>query len=225
MLYEIDSLLNLEILCEILGCDLALYILYIDLVAFRNAVVLSVDLLIGNLDVLKLCDLFESKTEFDLTLCLRLHLLADRVKGHSGVLEIGCKIESLHTESRVIVADEVLGFRIEHYGGNVRIELLDESCGELLVNCAVRLSGLCLFKFRLYIGGIFSNGVEFGNVTHEFIVKLGLLVELDGVEFALEGAVLACERLLVIICREGNIYVELVADRVTDDLLLKSGDE
>lgn len=103
------------------------------------------------------------------------------------------------------------------------IELLDESCGELLVNCAVRLSGLCLFKFRLYIGGIFSNGVEFGNVAHEFIVKLGLLVELDGVELALEGAVLTCERLLVIICREGNIYVELVADRVTDDLLLKSG--
>ena len=81
------------------------------------------------------------------------------------------------------------------------------------------------YHFSLNVGLIFIKRVKFRNVLCKFVVKSGKLLELNSVKLALEHCSLACKLLCVIFGGEGNVNVKLVADILTYDLFLKSGDE
>ena len=82
------------------------------------------------------------------------------------------------------------------------------------------LQDLCL-----NISTVFSEGIEFGNVLSEIVIQRGQLDLGDALEANLEGSSLAGQLCSMVLLGEGNVYVELLTDLVTGDLLLKAGDE
>ena len=84
---------------------------------------------------------------------------------------------------------------------------------------------MSLFNFSLDVCLIFIECIEFGNILSEIVVKLGKLDLVDGVELYLEYCSLASELFGMILGGECNAYVELVADVLANDLLLKAGDK
>ena len=84
---------------------------------------------------------------------------------------------------------------------------------------------MSLFNFCLNVCLIFSKCIKFGNVLSKIVVKLGELNLGDSVDLYLEGSILACEILSVILGGEGNVNVKFLVDALANDLLLKSGNE
>ena len=84
---------------------------------------------------------------------------------------------------------------------------------------------MSLFKFSLDVCLIFIKCIEFGNVLSEIVVKLGKLDLVNRVELYLEYCCLSCKLSCVILGGEGNVYIELVANVLAHNLLLKAGNE
>ena len=191
-------------------------LIHFHVVGLADAVVLFVYFLVGGNDLFQLNDLLQCETGLDLALSLGSHLLSHCVEIEAGVLEVGLEVETLHAQTVVEVADEVLGLSVEHGLGDLSLELFDEGVNDLLFYFV--LSGLVvsLLNLCLDVSLIFIKGVKFGNILCKLVVKLGKLIELDLVQLALEDCGLACKLLCMVIFREGYIDIELVADVLAD---------
>ncbi len=80
-------------------------------------------------------------------------------------------------------------------------------------------------NFFCDVFAVFGEGVELGDVDCEVVVGLGKLLECDLVQLYLEDGGLSGEFFCMIVLREGDVYVEVVAGAVSDDLILESGNE
>ena len=68
-------------------------------------------------------------------------------------------------------------------------------------------------------------GVVLADVLGEIVVQLGQLLVLDLVQLDLEGGVLTGQLFSLVLLRELDVDVEVLASGVANDLLLEAGDE
>ena len=72
---------------------------------------------------------------------------------------------------------------------------------------------------------VLLESIELGNILSELIVKLREDLSLDSVDLYVKYGISTLEFLRMIILRELNLNGEFLTGIVTDDLILKTGDE
>ena len=142
-----------------------------------------------------------------------------------GVLQVGREVETLLTEPRVVVADVVLGLGFEHGFGDIRLHQFDQLVAQRPFKGGVGGLLFSLLDICPNVGFVFIQRIEFRNVLRELVVQGGELDRLDAVQLAGEDRVFTGKFLRVVLGGEGDLHVERVADRVTDDLIFEAGDE
>ena len=222
---ELESALNLEILANTVSGNDLLDLLDGDVVLVGNSLDLGLNVLVGNRDVLKSGDLLKSQTHLDLTYGLGTGLLAHLVKIKSGVAEVELKAHTLLTESHIVIANDVLDLTVKHLLGDLGNKLIDKSVAQLIVDLVLGNLIVSLLDFCLKIGLVFIKSIKLRNILGKLIVKSGKLDGVDAVQLDLEDNCLTCKLCGVVLLGEGDVDVELLADGVTDYLILKAGNE
>ena len=99
-----------------------------------------------------------------------------------------------------------------------------------LLNKSVLDSFLC--RFLLTVKSLFLKvclklleSIELAYVLRKLIVNLRKLANLYLMQLYLENSFLTCKLFGTVILGEGNVYVKLVADVLSDNLLLKAGNK
>ena len=212
-------------MADLLCGEISLCIIYLNIVCGSNGVIFSINCLIGDLDLLKLCDLLKSK------LCLyavgsgRTDLCLVSVKSHIEVLEVYVEVHTLHLHTGLAVTNHTLDLVVDHALGDITNELLADSGFKLFAKLSVSGGFVSLFNFSRNVGAIFGKSVKFGYVKRKIIVKLRQLVESESVELYLKYGFLACKISGVVLGGESYVNVKGLANVLANDALLKAGDE
>ena len=173
----------------------------------------------------KLGNFFNCKLKLDLLNSVVPHALLELVSVHTHVLEISIKRNALLCKSVLVVLNVVLKLIVIHNLGNLAFNEINN----LFKNCALEVSLNVLFlllgKLRLDFLLKFCKSIDLiVNILCKIVIKSRKLLHLDFVENNLEYSVLA-RKFGGVLGRECNVYVELVAGLVTDNLLLKAGNK
>ena len=222
---ELDSGFSSQIAAQILCGDSLLDGVNFHLILLGKLGILGIKLLVGNLDLFKLDDLLKSETDLDLMGGLISHALANSRHIAAGELDVIFQGDTLHLQTITEIVDVLVDAVLDHSGGDVSVKLVGQSLEELIVNSAVGAVGSSLLQLDAHISLVLVHGLELGVVLDKLVIGLGKLGSLDGVELALEYCGLAGQFFGVILLGEGDIYVKLVVDGMSDDLILKTGDE
>ena len=222
---ELDGFLYLEVFGNSFGVNNFLNLAFFHAVKLSETLVFVCDFFFGNLEIFKSRDLFKCETCLYLAFRIGSHLCSELVEIQTGVLEVCLEVETVHSQSVVVVANEVFCLVDVHAFGNVALELFDKSLNESFVNMSVGVLFVSFFSLLLYVSLVLVKRVEFGNILREIVVESRKLGVLDIVELALEYGFLACEFLSVVIFGECYVNFKFVAYGVTANLIFKSGDE
>ena len=102
-------------------------------------------------------------------------------------------------------------------------------CGEHIADSVLK-RGLCLLlsllgEVLLDILAHLRERIELGDILRKLVIDLRQLLHGEAQQLDLEDRSLACEALIAVVLREGDIHIELLADIVTDNALLEARDE
>ena len=158
---EVNRLLADDVLLNILNINPFLDLLNIKLICVCHFLELSLGLLIGCLNLLKLCNLLNRKLELDLLNGVVPHARLKLVSVHAHILKICVKRNTLLCKSVLVVLNIVLKLVVVHNLGDLTLNKLNN----LLKNCALEVSLNVLFLL-------------FGKLRLDFLLEFGKSLDL-----------------------------------------------
>ena len=226
LLDELERVRDLQIaLQSFLGYD-GLNLLDFHLVLLCHLSILFLEFRVGNSNAFQLYNLLQCQTGLHLTLCLALEHCAECAHLSAGHLEVLLKAHALHLQTVAEVLYNGVNLGVDHSSRNVSLHAVDYSVQNLLLESVVSsFLTLCLQTLGDLLLQIVEGLAGVGNVLCELVVDLRQDGLLNLVYLALEGSFLACQFLSVVLLREGNNYVLLVAGLAADQLILEARDE
>ena len=219
---QIKSLLDSEVVLYSLSRNSSLDLLNVHLVLLSHVSVFLLEILVGNGDVLKLSDLLKSKAQINLALGNLGEVSSELIHGSAGVLEV---VLNADTVSCAPLANNVVDTALVHYLRNLSGHLGDNSVNQRVVEVCGSLVSGSLLQLGLDVSLVLVEGVELADVLYELVVNIRKLLALQLVQLALEYSRLASEVLSLVVLGECNVYVELLTDVLSNDLILETGDK
>ena len=225
ILYQVDGLVDGDVLDNFLLRQHALDSGNVDAVVLGDLLVLGVDLLWGRGQVFYLSDLLEGQTDLDLSLSGLLEGLAEGLHVGTGVVQVEIQAHALGLQAVAEVVDHLVDLVVVHALRNVAFHVLDNGGDQAVFHVNLRLLVRFLLQFFLDVLLQVRQGVKLADILCKLVVQSRQLLLLNCVYLYLEDNRLTLEVLCMVIFREGDVQLELVASLVADNLLLKARDE
>ena len=219
---QVESLLDSEVVLYSVSRNGSLDLVNVHLVLLSHISVFLLEILVSYSDVLQLSDLLESEAQVNLALSNLCEVSSELIHCSAGVLEV---ILDADTVSCAPLTNDVVDTALVHNLRNLSSHLCDNSVNQCVVEVCGSLVSSSLLQLGLDVSLVLVEGIELADVLNELVVNLRQLLALQFVQLALEYSRLASEVLSLIVLRECNVYVELVADVLANNLILKSGDK